>query len=249
MTKLSGFGGLLSKFFTCALLGGLLWGWGLLRPAPAVEPPTICAGSSEGRCVALTFDDGPSPRYTPQILALLRRYQAHGTFFVIGHKVEHYGRVVHSELQAGHEVGNHSYSHARLTKADQPCREQELERTAVDLDLAGCPQNFRLFRPPYSAYDARLASYLGHTGRRLVLWSLDSGDWRGLSAPEIVHNVLTQVRPGAIIIFHDSDELEKADRSPTVAALAVILPALKAADWRMVTVSELMAPHPAQPAK
>ena len=75
----------------------------------------------------------------------------------------------------------------------------------------------------------------------LVLWGIDSGDWRGLPAAEIAHNVLSRVRPGAIIIFHDSDEKEQADRGPTVEALKVILPALQAAGYRMVTVSELVA--------
>jgi peptidoglycan/xylan/chitin deacetylase (PgdA/CDA1 family) len=100
-----------------------------------------------------------------------------------------------------------------------------------------------LFRPPYSAYDDRLQAYLAHTHRRLVLWSIDSGDWRGLPAPAIVDNVLTRVRNGAIIIFHDSDENARADRHPTVEALRTILPALNAAGYRMVTVSELLHRH------
>ena len=115
-----------------------------------------------------------------------------------------------------------------------------MERTAIDLDLLGCPQSQRLFRPPYSAYDDRLKTYLAHTRRCLVLWSLDSGDWQGLAAPAIIKNVLSRVRNGSIIIFHDSDEHAQADRHPTVEALRTILPALKAAGYRMVTVSELL---------
>ena len=227
----------------------LLWGCWLALPVQASPAVTIWAGPPADKAVALTFDDGPSPRYTPEILALLGRYQAHATFFVMGHKVEKYPWVVQAVLRAGHEVGNHSFSHPRLTQANQLSREQELERTSVDLDLLGCPRQVRLFRPPYSAYDARLKDYLAHTGRRLVLWSLDSGDWRGLEAATIVHNVLARVRPGAIIIFHDSDENGRADRSPTVAALQVILPSLKLAGYRLVTVSELVSRNPAQPKK
>jgi len=227
----------------------LLWGGGLLLPAPAAAADAIWAGPPADKAVALTFDDGPSPRYTPKILALLARYQAQATFFVLGHKVEEHPRLVQAELQAGHEVGNHSFSHPRFTRAAQLLREQELERTTVDLDLLGCPRLGRLFRPPYSAFDERLQSYLAHTGRRLVLWSIDSGDWQGLSAPAIVHNVLARVRPGAIIIFHDSDEQDREDRSPTVAALAEILPSLQLAGWRLVTVSELVAPPRAEQRK
>jgi peptidoglycan-N-acetylglucosamine deacetylase len=209
-------------------------------PAMGAEPVTVWAGTPNEKAVALTFDDGPSSRYTPQIMALLKQYQAHGTFFVLGQKVEQTPWLVKALLKNGNEVGNHSFSHPRMTKEDQVSRERELERTAIDLDLLGCPQSPRLFRPPYSAYDDRLQAYLGHTRRRLVLWSLDSGDWRGLAAPVIIKNVLARVRNGSIIIFHDSDEHAQADRHPTVEALKTILPALKAAGYRMVTVSELL---------
>jgi peptidoglycan/xylan/chitin deacetylase (PgdA/CDA1 family) len=212
-------------------------------PAWGAAPVDVWAGPANQKAVALTFDDGPSPVYTVQIMALFKKYQAHGTFFVMGHRVEQHPALVLGLIKAGHEVGNHSFSHPRFTGIAQPSREQELERTAVDLDLLGCPRSERLFRPPYSAYDDRLKTYLTHTHRRLVLWSIDSGDWRGLAAPAIIKNVLSRVRNGSIIIFHDSDENARADRHPTVEALSIILPALKAAGYRMVTVSELLSGH------
>jgi peptidoglycan/xylan/chitin deacetylase (PgdA/CDA1 family) len=213
--------------------GGLGAAWG-------ADPVTIWAGPPDKKAVALTFDDGPSPRYTPQILALLRQYGAHGTFFVTGLRMEENPGIVKAELKDGNEVGNHSFSHPRMTEVDQAARQRELERTAVNLDLLGCPQAFRLFRPPYSAWDDRLKSYIAHTGRHMVMWSLDSGDWQGLPAPAIIHNVLGRVKNGAIIIFHDSDEKGRVDRQPTVEALKTILPALQALGFRMVTVSELV---------
>ncbi|MDP1761590.1 MAG: polysaccharide deacetylase family protein [Deltaproteobacteria bacterium] len=99
----------------------------------------VWAGPTNQKAVALTFDDGPSSTYTPQIIALLKLYQAHGTFFVMGHKVEQTPWLVQALLKDGNEVGNHSFSHPRLTKTGQLSREQELERTAVDLDLPGLP--------------------------------------------------------------------------------------------------------------
>jgi peptidoglycan-N-acetylglucosamine deacetylase len=222
------------------MLLGFFFGLGPPGPAAGAEPVTVWAGPTNERAVALTFDDGPSPIYTPQIMALFKLYQAHGTFFVMGHRVEQYPGLVQGLIQAGHEVGNHSFSHPRLTKIAQLSREQELERTAVNLDLLGCSQSERLFRPPYSAYDDRLKAYLANTRRRLILWSIDSGDWRGLAAPAIVKNVLSRVRNGAIIIFHDNNEDARANRHPTVEALKTILPALKAAGYRMVTVSQLL---------
>jgi len=223
-----------------ALVALLVVGAGFVHPVKGGQPEIIRAGEHEGHAVAITFDDGPSPSYTPKILALLNHYQAHATFFVLGRKVEEYPGLIKAMLRDGHEVGNHTFDHPRLPKTDQLTREQEIEKTGLDLDLVGCPQKPRLLRPPYSAYDNRLVSYLEHTHRQLVLWSIDSGDWRGLDAAAIVNNVLGRVGNGAIIIFHDSDEKDQADRSPTVEALRVILPALRASGYRLVTVSELV---------
>jgi peptidoglycan/xylan/chitin deacetylase (PgdA/CDA1 family) len=204
------------------------------------EPVTIWCGPTSEHEVALTFDDGPSPLYTKEILALLKEYQAKATFFVLGRKVEQYPQIIKAMVRDGHEIGNHTFDHPRLTETAKRVCERELERTRLDLDLLGCPSQPQLMRPPYSAYDRQLTSYLTHTQRGLVLWSLDSGDWRGLDAGTIVHNILDRVKNGSIIVFHDSDEKDQADRRPTVEALKVILPALKARGYRMVTISDLV---------
>ena len=213
---------------------------GLAGPVKGGQPVTIWAGAPSRHAVALTFDDGPSPLQTPKILALLQQFHAHATFFVMGCKVEKYPWLVKAMLRRGHEVGNHSFNHPRLTRSDQLTREREIETTRLDLDLLGCPREHGLIRPPYSAFDDRLISYAAHTGRQLVLWSIDSGDWKGLDTQAIVRNVLTRVRNGAIIIFHDDDEKSRADHKATAEALKVILPALQAAGYRMVTISELL---------
>lgn len=206
--------------------------------------PVIWAGESTKHAVALTLDDGPSPLFTPKILALLKQYQAHATFFVLGRKVEKYPGLVQAELRAGHEAGNHSFSHPYLTESSQFTREKELERTDMALDRLGCPKKGRLIRPPFSAFDDRLTTYIAHKQQHLALWSIDSGDWQGLGSEAIVKNVLTRVKNGSIVIFHDSDEKDQADRTPTVEALEVILPALKAEGYELVTVSELVASDP-----
>jgi peptidoglycan/xylan/chitin deacetylase (PgdA/CDA1 family) len=217
-----------------------LMGAGMPAPVKAAEPVTIWAGLPSEAEVALTFDDGPSPLYTPQILDLLAKYQAHATFFVLGCKVEKYPWLVREMLRRGHEVGNHSFSHPCLPKTGQAARERELETTRLDLDLLGCPHQHMLIRPPYSAFDDRLVSYAAHTHRQIVLGSIDSGDWRGLGPDAIVQNVLPRVRNGAIIYFHDSDEKNLADRSPTVEALKTILPVLKYRGYKLVTVDAVM---------
>jgi peptidoglycan-N-acetylglucosamine deacetylase len=225
------------------LFGLMVWflvGMGQISLAWAESPEVVTSGGKAKPAVALTFDDGPSPRYTPQILALLKHYQAQGTFFVVGRKVEEHPGLIKAMLAAGHEVGNHTYSHPHLPRLNHLTRTQELERTRLALDLLGCPRHSRIMRPAYSEYDQRLVSYLGHTGQKIILWNVDSGDWRGLEAPAIVGNVLSQVKRGAIIIFHDSDETDQADRNSTVEALRIILPVLQQAGYRMVTVSGLI---------
>jgi peptidoglycan/xylan/chitin deacetylase (PgdA/CDA1 family) len=222
------------------VLAALLAGMGNICHVWAGSPAVVTSGDSSKRAVALTFDDGPSPLYTPRVLALLRHYKARGTFFVLGRKVEENPGLIKNMLAAGHEVGNHTYSHPHLPRIDHLARTREMERTRVLLDLLGCPRHDRIMRPPYSEYDQRLVSYLEHTDRDMILWNVDSGDWRGLATPAIVRNVLGQVKNGAIIIFHDSDENDRADRTPTVEALKIILPALEKAGYRMVTVSELL---------
>ncbi len=228
------------RLLSFGLVVWFLVGMGKIYPVRAESPVIITSGGSAKHAVALTFDDGPSPLYTPKILALLKEYQAKATFFVLGCKVEKYPALIKAELEAGHELGNHTYSHPRLLKTDRLARERELERTRLELDLLGCRPDTKIMRPPYSEYDQRLVSYLSHTHQEMILWSVDSGDWQGLAAPAIVHNVLAKVKNGSIIVFHDSDEHSQADRHPTVEALKIILPALQKAGYRMVTVSELV---------
>jgi peptidoglycan/xylan/chitin deacetylase (PgdA/CDA1 family) len=214
----------------------LLW----LGPALAEPGSFIVRGSPEAKRLALTFDDGPSP-YTRKILSLLNRHHARATFFVLGSHAAQYPGIIRALLRHGHELENHSFSHIRFPQADRLAWQQELERTEAELALLGAPDH-DLFRPPYSDYDQGLLNFLGHLHERLVLWSVDSGDWRGLSDVEIAANVLKEVHNGAIIIFHDGDEKGQADRGNTVAALKIILPALKSRGYELVTVSELLAP-------
>jgi peptidoglycan/xylan/chitin deacetylase (PgdA/CDA1 family) len=239
----------LSRWLTCAsnrlfcgtlsLLVLVMLSFCCTHAVRAAEPVTIWCGPSSQHEVAITFDDGPSPIYTPQILALLKKYNAKATFFVLGRKVEQYPQLIKAMAADGNEIGNHTFDHPRLTETAKPKCERELERTRLDLEMLGCADKHHLVRPPYSAYDKQLTSYVTHTKRELVLWSLDSGDWKGLDKETIVHNVLDRVKNGSIIIFHDSDEKDRADRRPTVAALKVILPALQQRGYRMVTVSDL----------
>jgi len=207
---------------------------------PEASEAPICQGAELNKQVALTFDDGPHPYYTSQILRLLKQYDARATFFVLGEHADRYPELIRKLVDSGQEVENHSFTHLRFPSGDHQAWQRELERTELELDLLGCPDH-GLFRPPFSDYSQDLLQFLSHIRQRLVLWSVDGADWREPDPLAIAVNVLSQVRPGAIVILHDSDETGAADRTPTVEALGLILPALQARGYTFVTVSELLA--------
>jgi peptidoglycan/xylan/chitin deacetylase (PgdA/CDA1 family) len=206
----------------------------------AAPPGPICRGAGLEKQLALTFDDGPHPSYTPQILRLLQQYAARATFFVLGQHAQRYPGIVRKLVNSGQEVENHSFTHLRFPPEGHRAWQRELERTELELDLLGCPDH-HLFRPPFSDYNPELLKFLAHLRQRLVLWSVDGADWREPDPMAIAVNVLSQVKPGAIVILHDSDETSTADRTPTVEALGLILPALEARGYECVPVSELIA--------
>jgi peptidoglycan/xylan/chitin deacetylase (PgdA/CDA1 family) len=221
-----------------ALLAGV-------KPGLAGPAGPICHGRGLKKQVALTFDDGPHPSFTIQILSLLNKYAAQATFFVLGEHAAQYPEVIRELVDSGQEVGNHSFTHLRFPSKDEEAWPGEIERTELELDLLGCPDH-GLFRAPYSDYNPGLLQFLANIGQRLVLWSVDAADWREPDPMAITVNVVSQVEPGSIVVMHDSDETGEADRTPTVEALGLILPALLVRGYQCVTVSELLA-VPAEP--
>jgi peptidoglycan/xylan/chitin deacetylase (PgdA/CDA1 family) len=172
------------------------------------------------KAVALTFDDGPSI-YTPRLLNVLVRLHARATFFVVGQQVKAYPRFVRRELAAGMEVGSHSYSHPYQPPFDrQPHATifQEIERGRSVLADLGKPPT--LFRPPGGSFSPYVIEAAGSFGERIVLWNVDPTDWRAGTTPnQIVHRVLSAVRPGSIVVLHDGG----GDRSATIRALPRIV--------------------------
>lgn len=187
-----------------------------------------------GRAVALTFDDGPSPRDTPRILATLRRLHAHATFFVVGYLADSYPELVRRELRAGMSVGNHTYNHPEVPPFDRlPPRlaADEIALGAASLRRLGAKPT--LFRPPGGSSAADVVQAASRLGERVVLWSVDPRDWQaGSSARQIARNVLAAVRPGSIFILHDGG----GDRSATVAALPAIVKGIRRRGLRLRTI-------------
>lgn len=195
------------------------------RAAPVVaEPGRTAAPNPPERAprrgtVYLTFDDGPDPTWTPRVLEVLRRHGAHAVFFQVGRNVAAYPDLVRQVRAEGHLVGNHSWSHARLTGLRARAVRLQLDRT--DAALGG---RVRCVRPPYGATDARVAGLVEARGQRTVLWDVDPQDWARPGADRLVRRILREVHDGARILLHDGG----GDRRQTVAALDLVLTRLTA---------------------
>lgn len=149
--------------------------------------------------VFLTFDDGPTPVVTPWVLDRLREAGALATFFCLGRNVEKYPSIYNRILAEGHVAGNHSYSHLKGFRSDT-------KRYMDDIDLAGNLIDSHLFRPPYGRiFPAQVRAVLRRY--EIIMWDVLSIDYnRGLSGERVVQNVINNVKPGSIIVFHDSDK-------------------------------------------
>jgi cellulose synthase/poly-beta-1,6-N-acetylglucosamine synthase-like glycosyltransferase/peptidoglycan/xylan/chitin deacetylase (PgdA/CDA1 family) len=194
-----------------------------------------------GRRVALTFDDGPDPRWTPQIAAVLRRWGVPATFFMVGEHVVRYPGLVATLQDDGFEIGDHTFNHVDLTTI--PGWERRLQVSITDTAITGAAGvRPRFFRPPYSggpqsisrSQAAELASTLD-PGHLVVLSNYDSEDWRRPGVPRIVSNATPPGRRGGVLLFHDGG----GDRSQTVAALRRLVPRLERRGFRFVSLSSL----------
>jgi peptidoglycan-N-acetylglucosamine deacetylase len=186
------------------------------------------------RVVALTFDDGPNPRWTPRILTVLHRYDVPATFFAVGYLVHEYPFIVQREMRLGMTIANHSWDHP-LTPAfkneDPSKASSEIERTNRELSSLGVSPT--LFRPPGGTFDPGVIATAEHAGMRLVLWDVDPRDWTsGATKSEIIGNVLADVRAGSIVELHDGG----GDRSATVAALPQIIRGIRKMGYELVAL-------------
>ncbi|WP_370963108.1 polysaccharide deacetylase family protein [Amycolatopsis sp. cg9] len=171
--------------------------------------------------VALTFDDGPYPSTTPALLAALGAVRA--TFFLWGEHAAAHPALVRAIAAAGHVLGNHTWTHPRLTALGPAARDREVRRTQ-DLLVSLTGARPVLFRPPYGDTDPSVASAVAAHGLTEVLWSVDTRDWAGASADEIV-TAASAVRPGGVVLMHEG-------RPATVEAVPRVLAALAAPGLR-----------------
>ena len=182
------------------VLGFLLW-YACSWPRSQVLGPALVRGPSGSRKVALTFDDGPLPPYSQQVLDILRSQNAKATFFVCGKNAERHPEILRRICAEGHTIGNHTWSHPYLYFMNRAKCAEEIDRTqrAVQEATGGAP---RVFRPPYGARWFGLYPVLRERGLHLVQWSASGDDWK-LGADDIVSSVRAGLGPGAIILLHD----------------------------------------------
>lgn len=207
-----------------------------------LHPQVFREGNPNLNYIALTFDDGPHPEYTNQILDILADRDVRATFFVVGRHVDRYPEVVQRMLDEGHEVGSHTYNHVNLLNADEATVIRELEMTERALREAFDSEP-RFFRPPRGLYNQVTLDTAHERGYTLVLWSLSSTDWMGTSAARMVRLVTNRAHGGDIVLFHDSGDFftaAGASRANTVAALGPIVDSLTEQGYRFVTITEMI---------
>lgn len=189
------------------------------------------------KVIALTFDDGPTPGKTEQILSILAMQQVPATFFLIGKEVEAHPELVDKILKAGHQVGNHSYSHQRMIFKTPTFIAGEVEKTDALLRMLGVTGDI-YFRPPYGKKLLMLPWYLQENQRVAVTWSIAPEDYPQVSSSvnEILKYTVDNTRAGSIILLHVMYD----SREKTLQAVPEIIKQLKAQGYRFVTVSELI---------
>lgn len=198
----------------------------------------VRSGPKKQKYIALTFDDGPHPQYTPEILDLLDEYDVKATFFVLGMLAEKYPDILRRQANEGHEIGNHTYSHINIKKSTEAEVKEEFDKTQnIIHSITGTES--KVFRPPYGSYDERVMQPLEAQESSVVLWSYrqDSKDWSNPTVDKIVSNTILNIENGDIILFHDYVYHETSN---TVEALKVIVPELIEKGYKFVTISELM---------
>ncbi|MFJ8744606.1 polysaccharide deacetylase family protein [Embleya sp. NPDC127516] len=199
-------------------------------PRPAfVSEPVRFVDAGPGR-IAVTFDDGPHPEYTPRVLRVLQKYRVPATFCVVGSEVERHPGLLRAIHDGGHAIAGHSWSHADLRQLQPAAVMEEVERNLTTIDQVLPGLRIEWFRAPYGRWSAEVMGALRANGLRPLGWSVDPRDWEQPGTNEIVRRILADTTTGSIIVNHDAG----GDRSQTVAALSLWLPRLLAAGYRFV---------------
>ena len=201
---------------------------------------TVTQVPMQKKIVALTYDDGPNPPFTNQIVDYLHREHVVATFFVVGKAVDKYPQIVRQEVRYGNALGNHTWDHAHLVLERRAHIVAELNDAEAAIYRAARVKP-NIFRPPFGARNFTVISVAHQLGYQVIMWSVPlPRDWTQPPPAVIANRVLRNVRDGGIIVLHDGNRGLHADRHNTVEATKLIVSALKAQGYRFLTVPELI---------
>ncbi len=200
--------------------------------------PFVKEGSNHSHDIALTFDDGPGP-YTPAVLSVLEHEHVHATFFVVGKMLRYFAAAATREIEDGDVIGDHTESHPMLASLSRHDQHEELFEQIARVELIG-GRRPQLFRPPYGSFNPTTLRELKALHLLMILWSVDTDDFRQPGVSVIVERALAGAHPGAIILMHDAG----GAREQTIAALPIIIHGLHARGFRLVTVPQLLNDDP-----
>jgi peptidoglycan/xylan/chitin deacetylase (PgdA/CDA1 family) len=201
---------------------------GFRRDAPPVRTEPFFKLPDLGNSVVLTFDDGPDPRYTPQVLSVLREHDVRAMFFVCGEMASYNKDLLAEVADAGHIVGNHTWTHPELPKLSRARIRDEMERTSevIEENTGAAPL---WFRAPYGSWNTYTFEVGSELGMEPLAWTVDTVDWTIPGTDSIVRTVMDGAGPGVVVLSHDAG----GNRSQSVAALRLYLPRLLAAGYRV----------------
>lgn len=186
-------------------------------------------------CLALTFDDGPNPITTPQVLNILEKEQVHASFFVVGSRIRGNQALLRRMFTDGDEIGDHSWTHPDMTMLKPAQIRQQITLTQNAIKAAGVPAP-TLFRPPYGAVNAKVIANVPLT---IMFWNEDPQDWAASSPKQVEKAVIASAKPGGVVEMHDIYHV-------TANALDPVIKKLKNEHYQFVTVSQLLGLHPGQ---
>jgi len=202
---------------------------------------TITRVQTQAPVIALTFDDGPHPVFTPRVLDLLHDFQARATFFVVGQAVEQHPELTARIRAEGHALGNHTYSHVAMSSVPGRVRRREV----LTCKRLIAPQRCHLFRPPWGLQTKAARFDLLRMGYRVVTWDIIAEDWLRQDPADLAQRIISKAIPGSIVLLHDAVRPMNPngstchDRGYMIDALAIILTELST-EFRFLTVPEML---------
>jgi peptidoglycan/xylan/chitin deacetylase (PgdA/CDA1 family) len=232
---------MLAPALTCAVsAAALAAGYQSMAPTAQWYGKTFTGLACTSRQIALTYDDGPNDLHTLRLLEVLAKHSVHATFFLIGRYVEQHPEIVGELAQAGHIVGNHTYTHPLLIfKSEKEIRKELSQCRSALQDAVGAPSN--LFRPPFGGRRPAVVRIARELGLEPVMWNVTGYDWNAPPAEVIERKVARHIRGGNVILLHDGGHKQVgADRSQTVIATDHLLTRYKAEGYEFVTIPQMM---------